>query len=301
MLVEKNLLGWKEIEYEVMRDGAGNCITICNMENLDPMGVHTGDSIVVAPSQTLSDKDYQMLRSASLRIIDELGIEGGCNVQFSLAPRKDVRDWEGDPREPLPYYVIEVNPRVSRSSALASKATGYPIARVAAKIACGKTLDQIPNAVTQQDDGRVRTGARLLRGEDPALAVRQVRTSATAARHADEGDGRGHGHRPLVRGGAEQGGALARGRRTQPALGTAGMAEQAARFPLHATDERLWALMAALRRGAATMDVSRQTGVDPWFIERLQNIVAMEKRLLNEPLAPRAAARRPSGWGSATR
>ena len=114
VLVEKNLLGWKEIEYEVMRDSAGNCITICNMENMDPMGVHTGDSIVVAPSQTLSDKDYQMLRSAALRIISELGIEGGCNVQFSLAPRKDVTDWRGDPDEPLPYYVIEVNPRVSR-------------------------------------------------------------------------------------------------------------------------------------------------------------------------------------------
>ncbi|MGH2633706.1 MAG: carbamoyl-phosphate synthase large subunit, partial [Tepidiformaceae bacterium] len=141
VLIEKNLLGWKEVEYEVMRDSAGNCITICNMENLDPMGVHTGDSIVVAPSQTLSDKDYQMLRSASLRIIEELGIEGGCNVQFSLAPRKDVKDWDGDPYAPLPYHVIEVNPRVSRSSALASKATGYPIARVAAKIACGKTLD----------------------------------------------------------------------------------------------------------------------------------------------------------------
>src|SRR5438477_9637030 len=121
VLVEKYLSGWKEVEYEVMRDGAGNCITICNMENLDPMGLHTGDSIVVAPSQTLSDKDYQMLRSASLRIISELGIEGGCNVQFALAPRKDVRDWEGDPAAPLPYYVIEVNPRVSRSSALASK------------------------------------------------------------------------------------------------------------------------------------------------------------------------------------
>ena len=150
VLIERYLGGWKEIEYEVMRDGAGNCVTICNMENLDPMGVHTGDSIVVAPSQTLTDKDYQMLRSAALRIIDELGIEGGCNIQFSMAPRKDVRDWEGDPSEPLPYYVIEVNPRVSRSSALASKATGYPIARVAAKIACGKTLDEIPNAVTQR-------------------------------------------------------------------------------------------------------------------------------------------------------
>ena len=138
MLVEQSLIGWKEIEYEVMRDAADTCITICNMENIDPMGVHTGDSIVVAPSQTLSDHEYQMLRTAALKIIRALGIEGGCNVQFALDPQSRQ------------YYVIEVNPRVSRSSALASKATGYPIARVAAKIAVGRRLDEIPNAVTQR-------------------------------------------------------------------------------------------------------------------------------------------------------
>jgi len=148
VLLERSLLSWKEIEYEVMRDGADNCITVCNMENIDPMGVHTGDSIVVAPSQTLSDKEYQMLRSASLKIIRALGIEGGCNIQFALAPRREIAEWEPDTGGRPPYYVIEVNPRVSRSSALASKATGYPIARVAAKIAVGKTLDQIPNRVT---------------------------------------------------------------------------------------------------------------------------------------------------------
>ena len=136
VLVESSLVGWKEIEYEVMRDGAGNCITVCNMENIDPMGVHTGDSIVVAPSQTLTNKEYQMLRTASLKIIRALGVEGGCNVQFALDPESES------------YYVIEVNPRVSRSSALASKATGYPIARVAARIAIGRRLDEIPNAVT---------------------------------------------------------------------------------------------------------------------------------------------------------
>ncbi|HLF70993.1 MAG TPA: carbamoyl-phosphate synthase large subunit, partial [Dehalococcoidia bacterium] len=159
VLVERSLLGWKEVEYEVMRDSADNCITICNMENFDPMGVHTGDSIVVAPSQTLTDREYQMLRSAALKIIRALGIEGGCNIQFGLAPRPDVVPWAwpdgvaakpGERFELPPYYVIEVNPRVSRSSALASKATGYPIARVAAKIAVGKTLDEIPNAVTQR-------------------------------------------------------------------------------------------------------------------------------------------------------
>ncbi|ACA59813.1 carbamoyl-phosphate synthase large subunit [Candidatus Desulforudis audaxviator] len=136
VLVEKCVLGWKEIEYEVMRDAAGNCITICSMENIDPMGIHTGDSIVVAPTQTLSDREHQMLRSASLKIIRALGVEGGCNVQFALDP------------ESYDYYVIEVNPRLSRSSALASKATGYPIAKVATKVAVGLTLDEIKNAVT---------------------------------------------------------------------------------------------------------------------------------------------------------
>ena len=138
VMVERYLAGWKEIEYEVMRDSADTCITVCNMENFDPMGMHTGDSIVVAPSQTLSDKEYQMLRTAALKIIRALGIEGGCNVQMSLDPKS------------FAYYIIEVNPRVSRSSALASKATGYPIARVAAKIAIGLYLDEIPNAVTQK-------------------------------------------------------------------------------------------------------------------------------------------------------
>ena len=136
VLVERCIAGWKEIEYEVMRDGAGNCITVCNMENIDPVGVHTGDSIVVAPSQTLGDKEYQMLRTSALNIISELGITGGCNVQYALNP------------DSFEYCVIEVNPRVSRSSALASKATGYPIAKVAAKIALGYTLDEIPNAIT---------------------------------------------------------------------------------------------------------------------------------------------------------
>ncbi|MCI1995993.1 carbamoyl-phosphate synthase large subunit, partial [Clostridium luticellarii] len=138
VLLEKSIKGWKEIEYEVMRDAAGNCITVCNMENIDPVGIHTGDSIVVAPSQTLSDKEYQMLRTASIDIINEVKIEGGCNVQLALNPHS------------LQYAVIEINPRVSRSSALASKATGYPIAKVAAKIALGYNLDEIKNAVTRK-------------------------------------------------------------------------------------------------------------------------------------------------------
>ncbi|HYG57353.1 MAG TPA: carbamoyl-phosphate synthase large subunit, partial [Symbiobacteriaceae bacterium] len=135
-LIERSVAGWKEIEYEVIRDSAGNTITVCNMENIDPVGVHTGDSVVVAPSQTLSDREYQMLRSSAIKIINALGIEGGCNVQYALDPHS------------ANYIVIEVNPRVSRSSALASKATGYPIAKVAAKIAIGLTLDEIKNPVT---------------------------------------------------------------------------------------------------------------------------------------------------------
>src|SRR5690606_30064575 len=138
VLLDRSVAGWKEIEFEVIRDGADNAIAVCSMENVDPIGIHTGDSIVVAPCQTLSDKEYQMLRGAALRIIRHLGIEGGCNVQFALNPNS------------MEYCVIEVNPRVSRSSALASKATGYPIARVAAKIAVGLRLDEIPNAVTQK-------------------------------------------------------------------------------------------------------------------------------------------------------
>jgi carbamoyl-phosphate synthase large subunit len=283
VLVEKNLLGWKEIEYEVMRDSAGNCITICNMENFDPMGVHTGDSIVVAPSQTLSDKDYQMLRSASLRIIDELGIEGGCNVQLSLAPRKDVHDWAGDPDEPLPYHVIEVNPRVSRSSALASKATGYPIARVAAKIACGKTLDEIPNAVTQRTTAAFEPALDYCVVKIPrwpfdkfALGERQLGTQMKATGEVMAVDRSFEAALNKAVRSLEVGGHSLLWERAEWKAG--------GEFPLNATDERLWALMAALRRGATTMDLSRQTSIDPWFIERLQNIVGMEKRLLKEPL-----------------
>lgn len=285
VLVEKNLLGWKEVEYEVMRDGAGNCITICNMENFDPMGVHTGDSVVVAPSQTLSDKDYQMLRSAALRIIDELGIEGGCNVQFSLAPRKDITDWPGDPYAPLPYYVIEVNPRVSRSSALASKATGYPIARVAAKIACGKTLDQIPNAVTRKTTAAFEPALDYCVVKIPrwpfdkfALGERQLGTQMKATGEVMAIDRSFEAALNKAVRSLEVGGHSLLWERPEWRNG--------GEFPLHATDERLWAVMAALRRGADPFDLSRQTAIDPWFTERLHNIATMEKRLLTEPLQP---------------
>ena len=159
VLVERCIAGWKEIEYEVMRDANGNCITVCNMENIDPVGVHTGDSIVVAPSQTLGDKEYQMLRTSALNIISELNITGGCNVQYALNP------------DSFEYCVIEVNPRVSRSSALASKANGYPIAKDCRKDALGYTLDEIKNAITGKNLCKFRADVGLLCCKDPASAV----------------------------------------------------------------------------------------------------------------------------------
>ena len=299
ILVERSLIGWKEIEYEVMRDAADTCIAICNMENLDPMGVHTGDSIVVAPSQTLSDKDHQMLRSSALKIIRALGVEGGCNVQFALAPRPDIVDWEGaDSADRLDYHVIEVNPRVSRSSALASKATGYPIARMAAKIAVGKRLDEMTNAVTGRTTaafepaldycvvkiprwpfdkfafGDRRLGTQMkATGEvmaidrtfEPALmkAIRSLEFSSRSVLWEDS---------------ALWDGAAPR----DSGSDDAGDPEEM----LQATDERLWALLAALRHEIDPLELSRRTGIDPWFTERLARIVAMERRLLGQELTP---------------
>jgi len=293
VLVEKSLHGWKEIEYEVMRDSADNCITVCNMENLDPMGVHTGDSIVVAPSQTLTDKEYQMLRSAALKIIRALRIEGGCNIQFALAPRPDIVPWswpDGAAATPCdrfelpPYHVIEVNPRVSRSSALASKATGYPIARVAAKIAAGKRLDEIPNAVTR------KTTAAF----EPALDYCVVKIPRWPFDKFPFGD------RQIGTQMKATGEVMAIDRSFEAALQKAvrslevggrsllwedpNWSESPESRPLDPTDERLWALMATLRRGVEPNEVSRRTGIDPWFTERLHNIVLMERRLLAEPL-----------------
>jgi carbamoyl-phosphate synthase large subunit len=288
VLLESSLLGWKEIEYEVMRDGADTCITVCNMENFDPMGVHTGDSIVVAPSQTLSDKEYQMLRSASLRIIRALGIEGGCNVQFALAPRQEIVAWAvpsgaGDP----PYYVIEVNPRVSRSSALASKATGYPIARVAAKIAVGKRLDEIANAVTQKTSAAFEPALDYVVAKIPRwpfdkfpLGDRHLGTQMKAT-----------GEVMAIERSFEA--AIQKAVRSLEIGGRSLMWEdpswQEADFcagPLPATDDRLWRLMAALRRDAGPMELARKTGIDPWFLDKLANIIAMERRLLREDFAP---------------
>ena len=291
VLLERSLAGWKEIEYEVMRDGADNCITVCNMENLDPMGVHTGDSIVVAPSQTLTDKEYQMLRSASLRIIRALGIEGGCNIQFALPPHPVVlraldTNWEPD----APYYVIEVNPRVSRSSALASKATGYPIARVAAKIAVGKRLDEITNAVTE----------RTLAAFEPALDYCVVKIPRWPFDKFPAGD------RAITTQMKATGEVMAIDRCFEAALQKAvrslevggrsllwedpawrrddEMLDRTETFS--ATDFRLWVLAYALRRGMDVESLAARTLIDPWFLHALRRIVHMENRLLGEPLGP---------------
>ena len=177
ILVEKCITGWKEIEYEVMRDSKGNCITICNMENIDPVGVHTGDSIVVAPSQTLSDREYQMLRTSAIKIISALKIEGGCNVQFALNPNS------------FEYAVIEVNPRVSRSSALASKATGYPIAKVATKIALGYTLDEIKNEVTGKTYACFEPVLDYVVVKVPKWPFKKFLTANRTLRNTNESDG----------------------------------------------------------------------------------------------------------------
>jgi carbamoyl-phosphate synthase large subunit len=277
VLVERSLVGWKEIEYEVMRDSADTCITVCNMENIDPMGVHTGDSIVVAPSQTLTDKEYQMLRSAALKIIRALGIEGGCNIQFGLHPDRTPTS---DPDAQVPYFVIEVNPRVSRSSALASKATGYPIARVAAKIAIGKRLDEIPNAVTQ------KTSAAF----EPALdyvVVKIPRWPFDKFPAADRTLGtqmKATGEVMAIDRTFEA--ALQKALRSLEVKGVGLLWEAPAWVDVpdptafvrtflagSATDDRLWRVFAALRRGASLDDVHERTKIDRWFLRKMARIV----------------------------
>ena len=286
VLIERSVRGWREVEYEVMRDSADTCITICNMENLDAMGVHTGDSIVIAPSQTLSDKEYQMLRSASIRIIRALGIEGGCNIQFGLSPSPVIGEsLPGGVPDPMQYYVIEVNPRVSRSSALASKATGYPIARVAAKIAVGRRLDEIPNAVTR------RTKAAF----EPALDYCVIKVPRWPFDKFASGD------RTISTQMKATGEVMAIDRSFEAALQKAVRSLElggksllwedpewegagADALPLEPTDLRLWAMAAALRRGMGVHELSRAAQVDPWFLHGLDRIVRMERRLSNETL-----------------
>ena len=270
VLVERCIAGWKEIEYEVMRDSAGNCITVCNMENIDPVGVHTGDSIVVAPSQTLSDKEYQMLRSAALNIIDELKITGGCNVQFALHPTS------------FEYCVIEVNPRVSRSSALASKATGYPIAKVAAKIALGYTLDEIKNAITGKTYASFEPTLDYCVVKFPRLPfdkfITAKRTLTTQMKATGE----------VMSICTNFEGAMMKAIRsleqhvdclTSYDFSELDDDELLERLEI-VDDQRIWVIAEALRRGVSHEQIHDITMIDLWFIDKLHTLVKMELKLL---------------------
>ena len=274
VLVERCIAGWKEIEYEVMRDGAGNCITVCNMENLDPVGVHTGDSIVVAPSQTLSDKEYQMLRSSALNIINELQITGGCNVQFALHPTS------------FEYCVIEVNPRVSRSSALASKATGYPIAKVAAKIALGYTLDEIKNAITGKTYASFEPALDYCVVKIPRLpfdkfihASRKLTTQMKAT-----------GEVMSICTNFE--GALMKAIRSLEQHVDCLMNEDYSGYSdeeiiemlNRVDDRRIYVIAEAIRRGVTYETIHDITKIDVWFIDKIAILVEMENALKTQPL-----------------
>lgn len=276
VLVERCIAGWKEIEYEVMRDSAGNCITVCNMENIDPVGVHTGDSIVVAPSQTLGDKEYQMLRSAALNIIDELQITGGCNVQFALHPVS------------FEYCVIEVNPRVSRSSALASKATGYPIAKVAAKIALGYTLDEIKNAITGKTYASFEPTLDYCVVKLPRLPfdkfITAKRTLTTQMKATGE----------VMSICSSFEGALMKAIRSLEqhvdclmsydfsALSAEELKERLKRVD----DQRIYVIAEAIRKGIDYDTIHEITMVDHWFIDKIAILVEMEQALAKGPLTP---------------
>lgn len=274
ILVERSVAGWKEVEYEVMRDSADNCIIVCSMENIDPVGVHTGDSIVVAPTQTLTDGQFQMLRTASINIIRYLGIEGGCNVQYALDTRSNQ------------YYVIEVNPRVSRSSALASKATGYPIAKVAAKVALGMTLDEITNAVTGDTKACFEPSIDYVVCKFPrwpfekfTLADRQIGTQMKATGEVMALD------RTL------EGSLLKAIRSLEVGEGYLHLAKLDSqslydiRCLLHRTDnERIFVVAEALRRGIEPEEINRITRINLFFLYKIQNIIHMEKRLIKEGL-----------------
>ena len=276
VLVERCIAGWKEIEYEVMRDAAGNCITVCNMENIDPVGVHTGDSIVVAPSQTLGDKEYQMLRSSALNIISELGITGGCNVQYALNP------------DSFEYCVIEVNPRVSRSSALASKATGYPIAKVAAKIALGYTLDEITNAITGKTYASFEPMLDYCVVKIPRLPfdkfITAKRTLTTQMKAT--------GEVMSICNNFE--GALMKAIRSLEqhvdslmSYDFTGLSDEELEDQLHVVDDRrIYVIAEALRRGVSYDHIHEITKIDIWFIDKIAILVEMEEKLKSEELTP---------------
>ena len=276
VLVERCIAGWKEIEYEVMRDAGGNCITVCNMENIDPVGVHTGDSIVVAPSQTLGDKEYQMLRTSALNIISELNITGGCNVQYALKP------------DSFEYCVIEVNPRVSRSSALASKATGYPIAKVAAKIALGYTLDEIKNAITGKTYASFEPMLDYCVVKIPRLPfdkfITAKRTLTTQMKATGE----------VMSICSNFEGALMKAIRSLEQhveslmeFGFDALSDKELEEELKIVDDRrIFCIAEALRRGVSYSHIHEITKIDPWFIDKLAILVEMEQELKTKELTP---------------
>ena len=273
-LIERCIAGWKEVEYEVMRDSAGNCITVCNMENLDPVGVHTGDSIVVAPSQTLGDKEYQMLRTSALNIITELNITGGCNVQFALHPTS------------FEYCVIEVNPRVSRSSALASKATGYPIAKVAAKIALGYTLDEIPNAITGKTYASFEPALDYCVVKIPRLPfdkfISAKRTLTTQMKATGEVMSICNNFEgalmKAIRSLEQHLDSLDTGEFTDYSVED--LLEQ-----LHVVDDRrIYVIAEAVRKGIPYEKIHEITKIDNWFIDKIAILVEMEQKLKSEEL-----------------
>lgn len=275
VLVERCIAGWKEIEYEVMRDAAGNCITVCNMENIDPVGVHTGDSIVVAPSQTLGDKEYQMLRTSALNIISELGITGGCNVQYALHP------------ESFEYCVIEVNPRVSRSSALASKATGYPIAKVAAKIALGYTLDEIKNAITGKTYASFEPMLDYCVVKIPRLPFDKFLT----AKRTLTTQMKATGEVMSICNNFE--GALMKAIRSLEqhvdsllSYDFSELSDEKLEEELQIVDDRrIYRIAEALRRGISYEHIHEISLIDIWFIDKIAILVEMEQRLKKEELS----------------
>ena len=274
ILVEKCISGWKEIEFEVMRDSKGNVITICSMENFDPVGVHTGDSIVIAPTVTLADKEYQMLRSAALKIIDALKVEGGCNCQFALKP------------DSFEYAVIEVNPRVSRSSALASKATGYPIAKVAAKIAIGYTLDEIKNAVTGKTYACFEPALDYVVVKFPKwpfdkffYASRKLGTQMKAT-----GEVMAIGttfEQAIMK--AVRGAEISHDTLNSDKFAAYGDAQLADKLR-DVDDERIFVVYESLKRGVTVDEIHNVTKIDRWFLSKLAKLVALEERMKKEPL-----------------
>ncbi len=269
VMIERCLIGWKEVEYEVMRDANDTCIQICSMENFDPMGVHTGDSIVVAPIQTLTDKEYQMLRSASLKIIRALKIEGGCNVQLAMSPNS------------FDYFVIEVNPRVSRSSALASKATGYPIARVAAKIAVGLDLDEIPNAVTGKTKAAFEPTIDYIVAKIPRWPFDKFyqadRTIGTQMKATGEVMSIDRTFEAAIMKAVRS---LEIGLHWLRLKNADELTESDIdKMLVTATDERLFVVAEALRRGYSVERIARLSNIDPWFLEKILNIIKMENEL----------------------